>query len=393
MRLFNYSFRKKRVRASQEVAISTAWAFANWFASQYLNDPLEYAKRNGHRVFETMVRQSPEAKAGIAIKKSAVLSHGWEIRYKDTNQGNQRRQGRFVESVLADLPGGFEPVLRHSLDALKFGFSLAEKVYEPIKEGEWSGLWRYKVIRDKPIYDFNIQTDKFGEIEDFVQKSAGKQAVLIPRWKMLYYGYQATSDNPMGVSDLVPAFGHVFAQCTIDESWPAALKRYAMPFLIGETSGTLNKAQRKKFTDMLKQFQEESGIILDDQLTDIRMLEQKSGTQTYTAYERHQRYRSRQILLSCLVPQLMVSEGDRVGSKALGESQIEAFLAEIIAEIQREHAFIINKQVIEPLVNRNFESVVAYPIFAYNLANIDAILRYVDRMQPTAAMETEETDG
>ena len=181
MRLFNYPFRKKRVRASQEVAIATAVTFANWLAARYLTDPSEYAKRNGHRIFETMVRQSPEAKAGIAIKKSAVLSHGWEIRYEDTNQGNQRNQGRFVESVLADLPGGFEPVLRHSLDALKFGFSLAEKVYEPIKEGEWSGLWRYKVIRDKPIYNFEIQADEFGEIEGFVQRQPGQsQPILIP---------------------------------------------------------------------------------------------------------------------------------------------------------------------------------------------------------------------
>jgi len=357
--------KKKRVRASQEVALVNAWAFANWLSTQFITDPIEYARRKGHRVFETMTRTSADAKAAILIKTLSVLSHGWQITNNETNDGNQQQQGDFVRSVLMGLPGGFEPVLRHGLSALKFGFSLAEKVYEPIKEGEWSGLWRYKVIRDKPVYDFDISIDEKGEIEGFLQNQKGGP-LLIPRWKLVYYGYQATSDNPMGVSDLVPAFSHVFAQAVIDESWPAALKRYVMPLLVGTTQGALSKRQRKEFTDMLKKFQGETGIILDDQLTDVKFLEQTWSTQGYAAYERHQRYRSRQILLSVLVPQLMLSEGDRVGSKAMSVGQIRTFLIEVIAAIQREHAYIINKQIIEPLVNRNFMDVVAYPIFSYN---------------------------
>ena len=74
-----------------------------------------------------------------------------------------------------------------------------------------------------------------------------------------------------------------------------------------------------------------------------------TSNQAYAAYERHQRYRARQILLSCLVPQLMVNEGDRVGSNALGTGQIRAFLVQVIQDIRQEHAYIVNKQVVEPL--------------------------------------------
>ena len=246
-------------------------------------------------------------------------------------------------------------------------------------------MWGYKVIRDKPIYEFDIETTDVGEITGFVQRQAGNP-VHIPKWKMLYYGYQATSDNPYGVSDLCPAFSHVFAQCVIDESWPAALKRYAMPFLKGKTGGSLNEKQRKELTKTLQQFQEESGIILDDKLKDVEMLEQSTSNQAYTAYERHQRYRSRQILLACLVPELMVSEGNRVGSKALGTGQIRAFLVQVIKDIRQEHAHIVNKQVIEPLVDKNFQNVVKYPVYSYGAADTeddtmwaDIICSYIDR--------------
>ena len=181
-------------------------------------------------------------------------------------------------------------------------------------------------------------------------------------------------------------FSCVRTMHVIDESWPAALKRYAMPFLKGKTGGSLNEKQRKELTQVLQQFQEESGIILDDKLKDVEMLEQSTSNQAYTAYERHQRYRSRQILLACLVPELMVSEGNRVGSKALGTGQIRAFLVQVIKDIRQEHAHIVNKQAIEPLVDKNFQNVVKYPVFSYGAADTeddtmwaDIICSYIDR--------------
>ena len=370
---------------TQEVATATAYIFANWLAEQYRNDPLHYVNTYKYRVYENMVRQSSEAKAGILLKKLAVTANGWQITNKDTNEGGQQQQGDFVRDALMMLPGGMEPFIKRSLDALKFGFSLCEKVYQPIQKGPWVGMWGYKVIRDKPVYEFDIETSDVGEITGFVQHQSGNP-VHIPPWKMVYYGYQSTSDNPYGVSDLCPAFAHVFAQCTIDESWPAALKRYAMPFIKGKTGGTLNEKQRTKLTDTLKKFKEESGILLDDKLTDVEFLEQGSSNQAYAAYERHQRYRARQILLSCLVPQLMVNEGDRVGSNALGTGQIRAFLVQVIQDIRQEHAYIINKQVIEPLIDRNFMNVVQYPQFSYGSADTeddtmwaDIICSYIDK--------------
>ena len=398
MRYFNrlhLPFQKKQVRLTQEIATATAFVFANWLTHQYLTDPLDYVNTYKHRVYENMVRQSSEAKAAILLKKLAVTANGWQITNEDTNEGGQQRQGDFVRDALMMLPNGLEPVLKRSLDALKFGFSLSEKVFSPIKDGEWAGLWGYKVIRDKPIYDFDIETADSGEITGFVQQQYGN-SVHIPKWKMLYYGYQATSDNPYGISDLCPAFSHVFAQCAIDESWPAALKRYAMPFLKGKTGGSLNAKQRKEMTETLQKFKEEHGILLDDKLIDVELLEQGSSNQAYTAYERHQRYRSRQILLACLVPQLMVSEGDRVGSKALGAGQIRAFLVQVIKDIRQEHAYIVNKDVVEPLVDKNFQNVVDYPVFSYGAADAeddtmwaDIITSYIDKGVLSAETDAE----
>lgn len=388
MRYFNrlnLPFKKKKARMTQEIATATAYIFANWLADQYLTDPMTYVNTYKHRVYENMVRQSSDAKAAMLLKKLAVTANGWQITNENTNEGGQQQQGDFVRDTLAMLPNGVEPVLKRSLDALKFGFSLSEKVYQPIKSGQWAGMWGYKVIRDKPIYEFDIDTTDVGEITGFIQQQAGNP-VHIPSWKMLYYGYQATSDNPYGVSDLCPAFSHVFAQCVIDESWPAALKRYAMPFLKAKTGGSLNEKQRQKLTKTLQQFQEESGILLDDKLKDVELLEQGSSNQAYMAYERHQRYRSRQVLLACLVPQLMMSEGDRVGSKALGTGQIRTFLVQVIKDIRQEHAHVINKQVVEPLVDKNFQNVVNYPVYSYGSADTeddtmwaDIICSYIDR--------------
>ena len=124
---------------TQEVATATAFIFANWLADQYLKDPMEYVNTYKHRVYENMVRQSSDAKAAMLLKKLAVTANGWQITNENTNEGGQQQQGDFVRDTLTMLPNGLEPVLKRSLDALKFGFSLSEKVYQPIKN--WAMGW------------------------------------------------------------------------------------------------------------------------------------------------------------------------------------------------------------------------------------------------------------
>ena len=360
-------FRKRRVSKQQELATSPIYIVASWLNSSYLFNTHSYLNTYRHRIFQQMVNANASAKTAVALKRLSVLTDGWQITNEDTNDGGQARQGDFVRDTLNALPDGLEPVLEHSLEAMKFGYSLCEKVYKPINTGPWAGLLGYKVIRDKPVYNFRINTTDKGEIEGFTQAQDDVDGVQIPRWKMVYYGYQASSDNPYGISDLCPAFMHVFAQTVVDESWTSALKRYAMPILVGVAQdANVDDELRKKLKKQLQQVREDRGILLDpDELKEIELLEQSTSNQGYTAYERHQLYRGQQIRQACMLPDLLLGEGTRTGSKAMQQGHLKAFVKLVISNVRKEHARVVNKQIIEPLVDVNFENVLKYPIFSY----------------------------
>ena len=369
---------RRRVSPRREIAQSNMEVIGNWLSNQYFKNPTEYIGRYKLRVFKRMMLQSPDAKAAMTLKKLSVLADGWEIHNGEQEGGD--KQGEFCRYVLRQLPDGFDPVIENTLDALIFGFSLSEKVYQlPYEKGEFRGLIGYNVIRDKPVYDFVINTSDKGEITGFIQNQEVAGPVEIPPWKMVYFGYQNSSDNPYGYSDLCPAFQHVFAQSVMDESWPTALKRYAMPVLLAKYSGSKRtKSDEDYLKTVLKQIDEESGILLKGQIESLEYLEQGSSNMAYAAYQRHQDYRSQRIRMSCLVPDLAISEGTRFGSKALGQSQVETFASSVIRQIRRNLASAINNQIIRPLIDYNFEDVENYPTFGFGSAENDANVALAD---------------
>lgn len=357
--------RKRRVSPRREVLESKVEVVGQWLSHQYFKNPTEYIARYKLRVFRNMMLTSPDAKAALTLKKLSILSDGWEI--YDGDQDGGEEQGNFCRYVLKKLPEGFEPVIEHTLNALIYGFSLSEKVYQlPYEKGDFRGLIGYETIRDKPVYDVTINTNKKGEIVGFVQDQEMTGPVEVPPWKVVYFGYQNSSDNPYGYSDLCPAFTHIFAQSVMDESWPTALKRYAMPVLIAKYSGSKRtKSEQDNLKTILKTIDEETGFLLKDNMESLEYLEQGSSNQAYTAYHKHQDYRSQRIRMSCLVPDLAISEGTRFGSKALGQSQIQTFAVNVIKQIRRDLATAINNQIIRPLIDYNFENVDEYPRFAF----------------------------
>ena len=365
--------RKRRVKPTQEIVQAQVEVISGWIADKYIYDPQTYVERYRLRIFQKMMLQSPDAKATMLLKKLSVLSDDWEVYDAEKGPGVDK-QGAFIRDNLSNIEGGFNTVLDNILEGLKYGFSLSEKVFtDPYPKGEWKGLIGYKVIRDKPVFDFTINTSKTGEILGFTQFQDIVGPQMIPTWKLVYWGYQSTSDNPYGYSDLCPAFQHVFAQSIMDESWPTALKRYAMPILLAEKRGTAHSDEGDdELQNVLKKIREETGIILDNQvLKDIRYLEQGGSNMAYTAYQKHQEYRAQKIRLSCLVPDLAISEGIRVGSKSLGQIQIKSFVMNVIREIRRSVANVVNEQIVKPLVDMNFNDVDNYPEFRFGSSERD----------------------
>ena len=362
---------RRRVKPTQEVAQAELQAITSWLNNKFIYDPQSYVEKYRLRVFQKIMLQSADAKAAMTLKKLSVLSDDWEVYDSKTGSGS-KKQSDFTRYVLNSIPGGFNNVISSILEGLLYGFSLSEKVYGIIPKGTWKGLMGYKVIRDKPVYNFSIDTNNKGEILSYTQYQDDSGPVRIPTWKMVYWAHQSASDNPYGYSDLCPAFQHVFAQAVMDESWPTALKRYAMPILVADKRGTAHgEKQDDHLETILKKIKEETGILLDTNVSNLRYLEQGGSNMAYTAYQKHQEYRARQIRLSCLVPDLAISEGLRVGSKSLSQTQIQTFVKNVIQEIRTEVSFVINEQIIEPVVDMNFNNVEKYPLFQFGSSERD----------------------
>ena len=90
-------------------------------------NPSVLVTRKGLALFDQMALDE-QVKASLSFKVLAVLAGGWEV----VSPGDEEEDWEvteFVRSVLEFFPGGWGAALKKMLRALKYGYSVCEKVY------------------------------------------------------------------------------------------------------------------------------------------------------------------------------------------------------------------------------------------------------------------------
>jgi phage gp29-like protein len=359
---------KEWTRAAQAVIASTY----DWNP-----DDLVQTRGGNVAVYKDMLRD-PYVKAALNIKKYSVIKLPTKLMPASAEPEAQRVK-EFVQFVLKDMDTSFEALLYGMMDALDVGYSISEVIWKKIKYGDWAGKIGVEAVhgKDPEYYAFDI--DDFANIHQVVSRwahldargkadgSDGQESAWDPR-KFLIYSNQPRYNNPYGTSDLRSCHRAFFIK---DWAWKFRaiyMEKWGMPTLMGMFPKGTTEDRRKKLEQVLESIQNETVVTIPDDLK-IEILRIAAEGRT-TEYERSIYDLNKEILIGILFSFLSVEESRKTGSRAAG--QVHERVMEInFEQLANSIADTLNRKLIRPLVDLNFETHGEYPELVYEITDYD----------------------
>ncbi|MCL6519023.1 MAG: DUF935 domain-containing protein [Armatimonadetes bacterium] len=246
------------------------------------------------------------------------------------------------------------------MDALAKGFSVCEINYKIIPDGPFAGMVGLESIKSKDPAAFGFEMDEFLNINGLTIMESGKTASL-PVEKFIIYTYMPEYEMPYGQSDLRAAYKHWWSKEVILKFWNIYLEKFGLPTAKGSYRRGLPKEQQDDLLRVLDKIQQETAIVVPEDIR-IELIEaQRGGEAGYlAAIEFH----NRQIAKAILGQTLTSEEGSRVGSLAMAKVHLDV-LCFYLQKLKRDlEDTVVQEQIIRRLVDINFGPLAkVYPKF------------------------------
>ena len=345
-------------------------------------NPDDLIGKRGYAIYDLM-QNDAQVRACMSIKKFAVLSKGWEV-HPASGDPRDREVADFVRFVFADMRGAILDVLYNILDALAKGFSVMELNYRIIDREPYKGMIGLASIKSKDPSTFVFDLDDYANIRSLGRTGAGtgvsglqsrNQAPAsglnsrytldgansaLPPDKFAIYSYMPRYESPYGTSDLRAAYKHYWSKDILIRFLNIYLEKYGAPTAKGTYKRGTPKSAQEELLKVLDRIQQETAIVIPDDVQVDLMEAQRGGEAGYlAAIEFH----DKQIAKAILSQTLVVDEGARVGSFALAKVHLDV-VRMCLKKLKRDlEETVMGEQVIRRLVDYNF-TVTAYPTFS-----------------------------
>lgn len=203
------------------------------------------------RAYDDMLKD-PAVAASVDILKSLILSEPLRVvpRVQDKKAADyevSKQIADFVEKNLRKMSRSPQVVLWEALDAIAYGSSLVEIVFEDAVE-EGAPVLRLKDLKTRSRSNYGLIVDRYFNVLGAVPTEMGYQASgvytgstqpdpekVIPREKFLLVALVTKNSDPRGVSLIRPAWNAYYLKTQV---WPAYLKflvQFASPSIVGYT--------------------------------------------------------------------------------------------------------------------------------------------------------------
>ncbi|MCC6446214.1 MAG: DUF935 family protein [Armatimonadetes bacterium] len=298
-----------------------------------------------------------QVKSCLDTKKCAVLSGGWRVEPADGSP-EARHLADFAAYALSAADGSITDALYEAMDALARGVSVAELNWRIVPSGRWAGLAALRSIRAKDPAAFEWKLDRFGNLAGLSLKGDPGGPPL-PLEKFAVYIYRPAPGFPLGRSDLLSAYPHWRSRELLIQYWNLFLEKFGSPTVIGRYPGGIPRDRQKQFLDLLKSIQQDSALVIPEDLEISLMEAQRGGP---ASYREALSYHDRAIAKAILGETLTNDEGDRSGSLALGRVHLEV-LHYNVRKLRRDlEESLMGEQVVKRLIAYNFATDL-YPHF------------------------------
>jgi len=315
-------------------------------------DPDDLKIRKGNWVYKNMVKDD-QVKPTLQFKINAVLSRDWYFDVQTDDNGNPRKDHEemadFFDYAIKQIRGSFSDKLIEILSAFQNGYSMVEKVFQPITY-DGKAYWGLKDLKLRPFetFDGGFQLDQHGNIEKVSQIVGGRRN-QIPITKIIHFVHQPDINRIYGESDLRACYRSWWSKDIIIKFYNIFLERHASGFIWAQVKGNLLGDDKTNLENLLNNISARMAAHVPDSIK----LEQFQPVRT-DAFEKAIGLHNRSIGRSILVPNLLgLSEEGRTGSYSQSQTQLEAFfwILDIIANRLQE---ALNEQLFRQLAIWNF---------------------------------------
>lgn len=343
-------------------------------------DPVIRAK--GIKIYRDM-KTDDQVKACLALRKHARLSTPWSISSGEEGNSEADMYAEFIKQTLQRMDGTLEQNLYEIYSAIDYGFSISEKVFYLIPDGDFEGKIGLKALKTKEPYYYDFKIDPYGNILGLVyigprpgsgygglSLDMNPQSPMLgtvqnpyPPDKFVIYSYNREFGSPYGTSDLQSVFNNWISKRMIIKFWNIFLERYAAGFVWAKVDpdAGLKKQALDQLDDFMRNLSARSGF-RGPKGIEIALI-QPSATAS-SAYADAVEFHNRSISHGILCPNLTGFTGGQGGgagptggSHALGKKQFDAFVW-IIDKMGRDtEEGIMNEQIISTLMTLNFPNV------------------------------------
>ena len=357
-------------------------------------NPDDLVGKKGLQIYAKM-RTDEQVKAVCTFKRDAILSRGWTFDWDDGSQlspEEQDQRSRIIQQIIQWMPGSFIDVLNIIATGREFGFSITEKLYQPVEiDGRtWVGL---RALRGRDPSTFQFMTDEYGEL-DYVRQLMAGRIIEFQLDKFVHYVHNPEFDPYLGQSDLREAYRSWYMKDTLIRLWAFYMEKLGGGLTVAQASEQANLTPNSKehlaLQAAFSNMKASSYILLPAGVTAEVHFPQ--GTDSFkAAIEFH----DLAIAKALLVPNLMgVSSTGRTGSYAQSQTQLESFAWTLKADTMRLEA-CVDEQIVKDLCEQNWGDG-DYPHFKFKPLSTQAMMQLITTwaalIQAKAVIPTEDDE-
>lgn len=311
--------------------------------------------------FDEMRRSDSQVHAALEVVKLPIRTADYEIDPSDPSDPDAIEIAEFVRwNLFEGMTTTWDDVIRQSLLMLDFGFMLFEKVWTVAEEGDWAGkIIVHKLAPRQPKTLWQWFTDEDGaliSIKQLAVKAGTYQFLDCPASKLVRFTFQQEGDNFMGLSLLRNSYPNWLIKKNLYVTDAIRAQRFG----VGIPRATLKDGYSPTREDQAGLVQMLQGMSSHQHaylvqppqvVVDILMPQGvQGGAQLMPSIEHH----NAQITKNILAQFLDMGGKASGGSRALGASAMDFFL-NAIESIADQICDVLNKQLIQDLVDMNFE--------------------------------------
>ena len=302
------------------------------------------------------ILEDNQVSTGFDILKYILSSKQW-ILIANEEEADDEEVYDFINNMLLNMETEVNEVVKKSLTALLWGFSIQELIFEINNDGRL-------VIRNVvPLHIKTLQQEPFtyndnGELVSIHQEYKS-DSVDIPVNKVLKYSFNANYDEDYG-NGLLNDFKHIVEDKVNINNWLMTfLEKHESPTLYGKTDDPRSRDAILSAFDDVKEGTTGLVVGVNDELGTL-----ESNHRGETFFKTLQ-YKDNQIFRRYYLGNLLLGDNSQTGTYAQSQTQLD-FGQLIFDGILEEIANTIQKQIINPIVEFNYGPGTIAPVFQFD---------------------------